>query len=187
MKTPALIVIDMVHDLLQPWLPDPRQKLVQSTNALLGIVREAGRPVVWVRQEFRPDLSDAFAEMRANNIRVTIAGTPGARIASDLAVDPSDTVIVKKRYSAFFGTDLDAVLARLAPDGLILAGINTHACIRMSAIDAYQRDWEVVLAADCIGSYDRQHHDVSLRYMKGKIAAVASNEEIRTMLRGNDG
>jgi isochorismate hydrolase len=74
------------------------------------------------------------------------------------------------------------VLAELKPDGLILAGINTHACIRMAAIDAYQRDWEVVLAANCVDSYDREHHEISLRYMKDKIASVMTNQEIREML-----
>jgi len=78
-------------------------------------------------------------------------------------------VIIKKRYSAFFGTTLDETLARLTPDTLILAGINTHACVRTTAIDAYQRDWPVVLAGDCIGSYDQEHHEISLRYMKDKI------------------
>jgi isochorismate hydrolase len=120
--------------------------------------------------------------MRAKGVRITIAGTAGCRIDSDLTVDPSDMVIIKKRYSPFYGTSLDQVLADLKPDGLILAGINTHACIRMAAIDAYQRDWEVILAADCVDSYDPEHHDVSLRYMKGKIASVMSNAEIQKML-----
>jgi len=182
MKEPALIVIDMLNDLLAPWTVASKQRLVRSTNALAGIVRSAGRPVIWVRQEFRADLKDAFADMRAKGIRVTIQGTQGSQIASDLVVDPTDTVIVKKRYSAFYGTVLEQVLARLRPDGLVLAGINTHACIRMSAIDAYQRDWKVILAADCVDSYDQEHHEISLRYMNGKIAAVMSNDEIRRML-----
>ena len=68
----------------------------------------------------------------------------------------SETIIVKKRYSAFFGTGLDEdILAELKPDTILLAGINTHACIRTTAIDAYQRDWPVVLALDCIDSYDQ--------------------------------
>jgi isochorismate hydrolase len=91
-------------------------------------------------------------------------------------------VIVKKRYSAFFGTDLDRVLAKLMPDAIILAGINTHGCIRMTAIDAYQRDWPVVLARDCVGSYDEEHHAVTLRYLHGKIAEVMTNDEIRAAL-----
>jgi len=182
MKEPALIVIDMVNDFLQTWAPASKQRLVHATNELVAILQSRKRPVIWVRQEFRSDLKDAFPEMRAKGIRITIQGTPGCQIASDLAVDPSDTVLIKKRYSAFYGTTLDQVLADLRPDGLILAGINTHACIRMAAIDAYQRDWEVVLAADCVDSYDQEHHEISLRYMKDKIASVMSNEEIRNML-----
>ena len=46
----------------------------------------------------------------------------------------------KKRYSAFFKTGLDQTLDLLKPVVLVLAGVNTHACVRMTAIDAYQRD-----------------------------------------------
>jgi nicotinamidase-related amidase len=186
MNAPALIVIDMLNDFLRAWAPSSRQRLVQSTNALVGILRGRSRPIVWVRQEFQPDLRDAFPEMRAKGIRITIRGTEGSQIVSDLAVAPSDPVVIKKRYSAFYGTTLDGILTGLNPDGLILAGINTHACIRMAAIDAYQRDWEVILAADCVDSYDREHHDISLRYRNGKIASVMSNEEIRRMLAPTD-
>jgi isochorismate hydrolase len=91
-----------------------------------------------------------------------------AKIASELATAPSDPIVIKKRYSAFFGTQLDQMLHRLTPDVLILAGINTHACILMSAIDAYQRDWKIVVAAECVDSYDREHHDISMKYMKDK-------------------
>jgi len=182
MKQPALIVIDMLNDFLATWAPAAKQRLVQATNALVAVMRDHRRPVIWVRQEFRADLQDACPEMRAKGIRITIEGTPGCQIASELAVDLSDAILIKKRYSAFYGTTLDQVLAELKPDGLILAGINTHACIRVAAIDAYQRDWEVILAADCVGSYDREHHEISLRYMKDKIAAVMSNDEIREML-----
>ncbi len=64
----------------------------------------------------------------------------------------------------------------------LLELIHMHACVRMTAIDAYQRDWKVILASDCVDSYDRQHHDVSLKYMKDKIASVMTNEELRTLL-----
>lgn len=182
MKAPALIVVDMLNDFLQSWPAAARERLVAATNSLVGLMHRHARPVIWVRQEFAPDLHDALPEMRAKNIHITIAGTPGCQIASALAVDDSDIVIVKKRYSAFFGTSLDQILAGLEPDALILAGINTHACIRTTAIDAYQRDWPVVLASDCVDSYDREHHAVSLRYMDGKIASIMSNDEIHRAL-----
>ena len=175
---PALIVIDMLID---SWIGRDtarREPMVRAINELVAAMRERSHPVIWVRQEFEPDLSDAFAEMRAKQIRTTIKDTEGCQLLPGLVVAPIDPVIVKKRYSAFFGTGLDDLLARHGPDSLILAGINTHACIRTTAIDAYQRDWQVILASDCIDSYDRENHDVSLRYMKDKIASVWTNEEI---------
>ena len=185
MQKPALLVIDMLNDFLDKWDRVHRDQLVGAINELVQIVRNASRPVIWVRQEFEPDLSDAFPEMRAKDIRIAIKGTAGSQIDSQLKAAPSDTVIVKKRYSAVFGTDLDEILGRLQPDGLVLAGINTHACIRTTAIDAYQRDWPVILASDCVDSYDREHHHVTLNYMKDKLAALKTNREIDAMLNHN--
>ena len=182
MKRPVLIVIDMLNDFLDRWEPVQRRKLLQSINELASLLRGGSHPVIWVRQEFEADLRDAFAEMRAKEIHIAIKGTAGCRIVSELAVAEQDRVIVKKRYSAFYGTDLDEILTALAPGAVILAGINTHACIRTTAVDAYQRDWPVVLAGDCVDSYDREHHEISLKYMRDKIATVMSNEEIRLAL-----
>jgi nicotinamidase-related amidase len=141
MKRPALIVIDMLNDFLDQWPAAERKRLLTSTQELVAMMRGKGLPVIWVRQEFEPDLSDAFPEMRTKGIHITMKGTPGCQIVPELEVAAGDPAVIKKRYSAFFGTNLDQILAALQPDALILAGINTHACIRMAAIDAYQRDW----------------------------------------------
>jgi nicotinamidase-related amidase len=185
MQKPVLIVIDMLNDFLDKWNRSDRDRLVDAINELVQIVRQADLPVIWVRQEFESDLSDAFPEMRQKKIHVAIKGTSGSEFDARLKVSPSDMVIVKKRYSAFFGTGLDEVLDRLRPDGLILAGINTHACIRTTAIDAYQRDWPLILASDCVDSYDREHHRVTLNYMKDKLALLMTNHQIDAMLGAN--
>ncbi|MGA7630442.1 MAG: cysteine hydrolase [Terriglobales bacterium] len=182
MQRPVLLVIDMVNDFLAKWAPAQKQQLVGSINELVGVMRQHGHPIIWVRQEFDPDLHDSFPEMRAKGIQITIKGTTGCQIDSEMASAPSDPVVVKKRYSAFYNTGLDQILHRLKPDVIVLAGINTHACIRVTAIDAYQRDWEIIVAVDCVDSYDREHHDISMKYMKDKIAAVMSNQEIRSAL-----
>jgi nicotinamidase-related amidase len=185
MKKPVLLVIDMLNDSLANWEPGRRKGLVETINELVRRMRGFSCPVIWVRQEFEPDLRDAFPEMRAKGIHIAIKGTAGCEIVSGLSPATSETVIVKKRYSAFFGTGLDEVLAALGVDAIILAGVNTHACIRTTAIDAYQRDWPVVLATDCVDSYDQEHHEVSLRYMKDKIAKVLTNREIEAALEFN--
>lgn len=182
MNRPVLIVIDMLNDYFSSWDVERREQLVTAINDLVSLFHQSSAPVLWVRQEFEPDLQDAFPEMRARGIHTTIKGTSGCQILSDLVIAASDLVIVKKRYSAFFGTNLEEVLDQLHCDSIVLAGINTHACIRMTAIDAYQRDWPVILASDCIDSYDRTHHDITLRYLKDKIGVLLNNHEIKAAL-----
>ena len=156
-----------------------REELVTAINELVGDFRELCRPVIWVRQEFKSDLSDAFLDMRKQNVSITIAGTEGAEILAELDVRPGDTVIVKKRYSAFFGTQLGGLLAGLGPDALVVAGVNTHACVRTTVIDAYQRDYEVIVASECTASRDEEHHEITRRYLASGIARFMSNTEIR--------
>jgi nicotinamidase-related amidase len=180
----ALIVVDMLNDFFDrsPFLAMHRAQLVANTNVLVRGFRSAGLPVFWIRQEFAPDLHDAFLEMRAKKISITIAGTTGCDILSELDRLPADSVITKRRYSAFFGTNLGERLSEIRPDFLVVAGVNTHACVRMTAIDAYQRDYEVVVVADCVASNDLEHHDVTLRYLDGKIGRVLSTVEVLSII-----
>ena len=179
----AALIIDMQEDFFaHERLARGRAALTSAVNDLVRMCREASVPVVWVKQEWSADLGDAMLEARRSGTRIVIAGTPGAAILPQLDHRASDPLVVKKRYSAFFGTQLDGLLGRLAPSKLIVAGINTHACVRMSVVDAYQRDYDVILARDCVDSYDAEHHDVSLRYMDGNVCGVLGNAESRKML-----
>ena len=176
----TLLIIDMLNDFFQQHshLGEQRSSLALSINTLVRAFRAHAQPVIWIRQEFAPDLSDAFSEMRKYHISATIAGTEGCKLLPELDYHPTDTTIVKKRYSAFFGTELDALLKTLRPELLVIAGINTHACVRTTVIDAYQRDYEVILATDCIASYDEAHHEMSKHYLERAIAQLLPNTEI---------
>lgn len=179
----AALIIDMQEDFFaHERLAERRAVLAGRINELVAICRGGGVPVLWVKQEWAPDLSDAMLGARRQGIPIVVAGTPGAAILPELDRQPSDHLIVKKRYSAFFGTELDALLARLGSPRLIVAGINTHACVRTTVVDAYQPDHEVVLARDCIDSYDREHHDDSWRYMDGRLGRGMSNQELHSLV-----
>ena len=140
-------------------------------------MRNRGQPVIWVRQEFEPDLRDAYREMKAKGIRITIKERRAARSFQNWLSLPRTLLSSRSGIAPFYGTDLDETLETLRAESIMLAGINTHACIRTTAVDACQRDWMVVLALDCIDSYDLGHHQVSLKYLKNKIAAVRTNQE----------
>jgi maleamate amidohydrolase len=180
---PMLLIIDMLIDFLDPWPEADRAALVDAVRSLATAFRTPGHPIIWVRQEFEPDLRDAFLEMQRKNIRITIKGTHGCKIIPELMPHRDDLQVIKKRYSAFFGTHLDQLIVGNAIDTVVLAGVNTHACVRTTAIDAYQRDLDVIIPREAVGSYDRNHEAMSLRYMDGKIASVVPVAAVVSRIR----
>lgn len=175
----AILIIDMLEDFFREGaLKSIRKKLIERINVLTYRARSFGVPIVWVRQEFREDLEDAFLVMKKRNIKITIAGSPGCEILAELEKAASDYEIVKKRYSAFYGTKLDELLSELKVKELLLAGVNSHACIRTAAIDAYQRDMEVTIPRECVASYDIEHHNVTLRYLGHAIANIVNLDDV---------
>ena len=183
MLRPAIFVIDMLNDCFgHAELDRLRASLCSSINHLTALARAKGFPVIWVRQEFEPDLSDAFLDMKRESIRMFIRGTRGPQILDELVRCESDIEIVKKRYSMFYGTDLESLLRDLETSSLILAGVNSHACIRTAAIDAYQRDYPVTIARECVASKDLNHHEITMDYLDGGIATVVALEALETQL-----
>ena len=184
MKRPAIFVIDMLNDCFgHAELDRIRTELCSSINQLTAFARKNGFPVIWVRQEFEADLSDAFLDMKRENIRMFIKDTDGSRILDELIRDDSDIEIVKKRFSMFYGTELESLLEKLDADPLILAGVNTHACIRTAAIDAYQRDFQVIIVRDCVASKDLEHHEITLDYLDGGAANVVGLNDLEKIVR----
>ena len=187
MRTATLIIDMQVDFFAHERLTKNRRPLTEHTNTLIRMCRQHEVPLVWIKTEFAADLHDAFLEIRKAGHGPVIAGTDGARILPELEFHSSDIVLIKKRYSAFFQTDLEKTLSILRCERIVVAGINTHACVRTTVIDAYQRDYDTILAQDCIDSYDLEHHEVSWRYMNGKLAAGKSNAELSVLLRETEG
>jgi maleamate amidohydrolase len=176
----AVLVVDMQVDFFaHARLTRHRAELAANVNELTHLAREHAAPVIWVKTEFEPDLRDAFLEMRKKAIHVVVKGSAGAGLLPELHVASSDIVLTKKRYSAFFGTALDSILAARDCSRVVIAGINTHACIRSTVVDAYQRDLDVILPRGCFDSHDAEHHEMSLRYMENKLATVRDLPSLR--------
>ena len=72
----------------------------------------------------------------------------------ELHADPHDVVVVKRRYSAFLGTDLEAVLHTAGVRALVICGLMTSFCCETTARDAHGRDYEVLFAADAVEGPD---------------------------------
>ncbi|MCL9783453.1 cysteine hydrolase [Vibrio sp. S4M6] len=175
-----LLVIDMQEDFFREGrLAKKRARFTDSLNELISAFRLKNQNIIWVRQVFKDDLSDSYLALRHSGHKWTVDGTHGCELLSELDKLCSEHEIIKKRYSAFFRTELDSILNKLSPNEIVIAGVNTHACIRVTAIDAYQRDYKLVLAEECIDSYDQGCHDESFGYLVNSgIGTPSSNEQI---------
>ncbi|ORT48820.1 isochorismatase [Vibrio sp. qd031] len=180
-----LLIIDMQDDFFQEGrLALKRAQMVRSLNELLDAFRLNNQKIIWVRQIFKDDLSDSYLALRDTNQKWTIEGTTGCEFLPELIKLPSEVEIIKKRYSAFFGTELDSILCDDSPSEIVIAGVNTHACVRVTAIDAYQRDYKLVFAQECLDSYDQSFHDESYKYMVNSgIATPMFNKQIVAELK----
>ena len=80
----------------------------------------------------------------------------------DLAPEPGDIILPKRRFSAFFKTDLDQTLRAYGLDTVAIGGINTHVCVIATVIDAICHDFHAILLEDLCAAARREHHDSTL-------------------------
>jgi nicotinamidase-related amidase len=154
--TSALIVIDMQNDFCLPtadlFVGDAPGAIPYVIDVVASF-RQAGLPVIWVLRHHRPDGSDVDRSRRELFARRPfLVSAPGAELVAGLAVRPGEHVVVKRRWSAFFGTDLDLLLRRLGVQRLYLCGVQTPNCIRGTAVDATSYDYETVVLSDATAS-----------------------------------
>lgn len=175
---PALLIIDMQPVYLQrEGFSKNAEDLSHNINELVDTAHEQNIPIIWIRQEFE-SLAEAPLYNRKHNIEAGLREAGGTELLPALHAHDTDYHLIKKRYSSFFNTELETLLQKLAADTLIITGINTMSCIHATAIAAYMRDYEVILATDCIDAYDQKQHEASLEYLQQAAAEAKTNEEI---------
>ena len=94
-----------------------------------------------------------------------VRGTEEANVIRELSAYEGD-LIRKRRYSAFFGTDLEQRLAELNPEKVIVCGVCTDICVMHTAADARNRDYDVEIPVDCVATFDEDAHTSALRHME---------------------
>jgi nicotinamidase-related amidase len=80
----------------------------------------------------------------------------------DLKPEPTDIVLPKRRFSAFFKTDLDQTLRMLGIDTIIVTGITVEVCVLMTVMDGLSHDFSAILLEDCTASKNREMHQSCL-------------------------
>ncbi len=150
----ALLVIDVQREYFDPDGPAfvaHAADVLAPINRLIDAFRDHDLPIVFVRHEQRADGSDAgrmgdFAAPDEDDSFV--AGTPRVELVAGLHVRPDDVIVVKRRYSAFLGTDLESILRTAGARAVVVTGLMTSFCCETTARDAHGRDYEVLFVAD---------------------------------------
>lgn len=94
-----------------------------------------------------------------------LEGTWGAQIIDELSPEPQDYVIKKKLFNGFIHTDLQQVLFDLKVNTLIMTGWRTHVCVAQTAIEAFHRNYRVIVARDAVNSTTQREHEFGLDLM----------------------
>ncbi|MHB8646927.1 MAG: cysteine hydrolase family protein [Thermomicrobiales bacterium] len=170
----VVIVVDMLRGFLEPGCP---LDCGEAARAIVPVVRQRieeemarGATILWVADNHAPDDKE-FAIFPPHCIR----GTAEAEIIPALAdlVDPAN-LLPKTRYSGFYGTDLDARLAWLQPEIITVVGVCTDICVLHTVADARNRDYAVVVPADCVATFDPTAHHFALDHLRRVLGATVS-------------
>jgi nicotinamidase-related amidase len=155
---PAIIVVDMLKDNLKessrnPYLQEGRA-IIPNLQRLLEEGRKRGLPVIFACDSFLEGDFIFRGRMKVHSLR----GTKGAEVVDDLEPRLTDMILPKRRFSAFFKTDLDQTLRVLGVDTIIVTGMTTEVCVLMTAMDGLSHDFSVIFLEDCSASRNKEFH-----------------------------
>lgn len=164
--TPAVIVVDMIKDNVGMHTSRGKSsefiKIIPNLQRLLSNCRQRKIPVVFANDSFMEGDLLFSGRMKPHAIR----GTSGVEVIEELGPMPGDTVLEKRRLSAFFKTDLDMTLRLWKIDTIVVVGIATPGCVYMTAMDGFSYDFRVVIIEDCCAAHKSEIHDAFLSAIK---------------------
>ncbi len=155
---PAMIVVDMLKDNLKesprnPYFQEGRA-VIPNLQKLLEEGRKKGFPIIFACDSFLEGDFIFRGRMKVHSLR----GTKGAEVLDELGPKPTDIILPKRRFSAFFKTDLDQTLRVLGVDTIVVMGVTTEVCVLMTVMDGLSHDFSVILLEDCSASRSKEFH-----------------------------
>jgi len=152
---------------------------------VIDTARSQDVPVIFIQEIHRANLIDFGRELDGSEDIHCLDSNPQTDIArTEMGFRDDDYLIQKRRYSAFFGTDLEILLRGLKVDTLILVGGLTDVCVHYTFVDAHQSDYYCRVIEDCVAGSNDAAHDASLRAMEYlQTGAVRSIEEVLDALK----
>jgi maleamate amidohydrolase len=186
-ERPALLVVDLVKAFTDAsrMLGANLDSQIAATQPLLEVAHARSIPVIFSTVRYdEADLRDAGIWVLKQKGSITLAKeTDGHEIDPRLDFRPTDSLLMKKYASCFFGTDLVPRLTSRRVDTLIIVGCTTSGCVRASAVDAVQNGFRPMVVREAVGDRSAAAHEQSLFDLHAKYADVVSLDETLQYLR----
>jgi maleamate amidohydrolase len=178
---PALLIVDMVKAFTNPDMPlgADLESQIAAIQSLLKSAHDQRTPVIFSTVAYEDEnFRDAgIFGRKQKGSRTLRAGTESVEVDPRLDFRKSDSLLVKKYASCFFGTDLVSRLLNHQVDTLIITGCTTSGCVRASAVDACQIGFRPMVVREAVGDRSQSAHEQSLFDLNAKYADVVSLEE----------
>lgn len=189
----AFLVIDMQKAFVEPGAAlqiAGAKATVPAIRRALDAARRAGARIWWVEREYAADGSDMEKPRRKALESLGISGVlaPGSTGLNSveqpdgLRKEPGDRTIIKKRYSAFFGTDLDRQLREEGIETIVLLGTTTPNCIRSTCYDGISLNYDVVVLEPCCSSNTPEIQRSNMEDMERAGAVIIRLSDLSTVL-----
>jgi maleamate amidohydrolase len=180
-ERPALIVIDMITGFTDASMPlgAPLESQLAAQKPLIDVAHERNIPVIFSTVIYNDhDLKDAgLWAIKMKGTMTLKAGTTAIEVDKRLDMRPTDSLLVKKYASCFFGTDLVPRLLNQRVDTLIVTGCTTSGCVRATAVDAVQNGFRPMVVKEAVGDRSASAHEQSLFDLNAKYADVVGLDE----------
>ena len=172
----ALLVVDMQKDFCYAdgklYAGDHVKSIFEPLASVISAARKNNIPVIFTQDWHRDD----DVEFKIWPPHCT-AGSEGAEIIDELGAEEKDYFVKKRRYSAFFGTDLDLTLRELGVRRLYLTGVLTNICVLHTAGDAVLRGYEVKLLKDCTAALNEYDFNYAVHHMENVLRVDISSSQ----------
>jgi len=171
-KHAALLVID-----IQNYFDRIIQPILGNILKVIQASRQKGIPILFTQHGHTDPVSDGGMLGKWWG-QVIAEGTEDWQLLSEITIGAKDAIIPKKRYSAFFETDLEAILRSKGIRDLIIAGVMTNLCCETTARDAFVRDYRVFFLVDGTATGRSELHVATLKNLGFGFAYLITCEEL---------
>jgi isochorismate hydrolase len=173
----ALLVID-----IQNFFRRIVQPILENIQKVIRFCRQKNIPIIFTQHGYTDPSSDVgvLGEWWG---QVVLRGTEDWKFLPEIRIEPEDTVLAKKRYSAFYETDLENLLRSKGIRDLIISGVMTNLCCETTARDAFMRDYRVFFLIDGTATGKDDHHLATLKNLGFGFAYLITSEELAQNLK----